>query len=704
MTGSKADLVLSQPDTYDVSFSSVDESIGQNLAVMPEVKETVGMIEGFTQMAGEPVFIVFGYPQNSFILSRFRITEGVSIYSPLTAKVHAKPLMLGSAAAEVLDKKVGDTVRLQGSNFKVVGIYQTGDAFEDSGSILRLKDAQDLLAKPHQVSLFYIQLKDPALKDRLAERISRQWKFLKVSGTSEYASNQTMQMILSWFVWIIGGLAILIGGVTMMNAQLMSVFERTREIGVLRALGWSKRRVLWMILGESVVVCVLGGVIGVAIGMLGLFGLSKITTFFGASLNNIRPGLLGQAFTTVMVLGLVGGIYPAWKASRLMPVEALRYEGGSSSKLHRLPFGGMEIQSLWQRSSRTGLTIMVIGLTVGSIMALDGIIRGFKMTFNEMFLGSDAQIMLRQAEVADTSLSAIDERVGAKIALLPGVDQVAGSVISAVVSPGTNNFFIIQGYKPGEFLINRFHIVEGSSLTGNRQIILGRLLADSMKKQVGDTIELSGSRFRVVGIYESNAGWEQMGGVITLRDGQVMLGKPHKVTMYSVRMKDRYRSAEVVDWINSEFPDVHASLSSDFINEMPDMQNSDATLNSISLLAVVIGGLGVLNTMLMAVMERTREIGVLRALGWRKKNILRMILKESGLLGILGGTAGILIAFFLSFLISLNKEYGAMFAPIWSWDVFVRALVVAISLGIMGGIYPAFRASNLLPTEALRYE
>lgn len=704
LTGSKADLVLSQPNAYEPSYSSIDENVGLQLALMPEVDEVAGMIEGFSQVEGEPFFFVFGYQKDSFTLKRFKLIEGESIYSPLVKNLRGKPIMLGSAAAEVLDKTVGDTVRLQGSNYRVVGLYQTGDAFEDSGAVLQMEDAQELLSKPRQVSLFYIQLKDPQLKDRLIQRIGRQWKNLSVSGTSDFANNQSMQQMLAGFVWIIGALAIIIGGVTMMNAQLMSVFERTREIGVLRSMGWTSRKVLLMILGESVVVCLLGGIVGILIGWFLLWLLSTSTTFFGTSASNIKPGLLLQAFGIVFSLGLVGGIYPAWKASRLLPVEALRYEGGSGSKLHRLPFGGMTVQSLWQRSSRTILTVLVIGLTVGAIMTMDGVISGFKVSFNDLFLGSEAEIILRQADIADTSLSSIDERVGDKIAAMPEVHSIAGTIITAASIPGSSSFFILQGYSPNEFIIDRFHIVEGKSLTGNHQIILGKIIANNMKKSIGDTIELSGTRFRVVGIYESNAGWEQMGGVITLRDGQTILGKPHKVTMYSVQLIDNRQAGEVLANISGQYSDVHAALAADFLNEMPDMKNSDGMMNVLSILAVVIGGLGVLNTMLMAVMERTREIGVLRALGWRRKNVLMMIIKESGLLGVLGGILGILVAFLLSFLISLNKDIGLMFAPIWNWYIFVRALAVAMSLGLVGGIYPALRASNLLPTEALRYE
>jgi ABC-type lipoprotein release transport system permease subunit len=259
---------------------------------------------------------------------------------------------------------------------------------------------------------FYIQLEDPGQRQRLAERVERRWPDLSLSGTDEFADKQSMITMIGGFVWVIGGLAIVLGGMGMMNAQLMAVFERTREIGVLRAVGWNSRRVLGMILGESVVVSLAGGVLGIGLGWLVLFILSKMTSFFGVTPRGITLGILGQAFLIVSILGLFGGWYPAWRAARLQPVEALRYEGGSASKVRRLPVGGMAVQSLWQRITRTALTLGAIAITVGAIMALDGVIRGFSDTLTDMAIGGDAHIMLRQPDVADTSLSVIDERIG----------------------------------------------------------------------------------------------------------------------------------------------------------------------------------------------------------------------------------------------------------------------------------------------------
>ncbi len=703
LTGSKADLVLSQPDAMDISLSAVDEEIGPELAAMSEVTAVSGMLQGMVQTEDVPYFFVFGYPEDSFILSRFKIIEGVGLDDREVQRARGKPLLLGASAAEILDKQPGDSLRLTDSLFRIVGIYETGQTMEDSGTVIGLKDAQDLLGRQRKVSVFYVQLKDPALAERVERRAKRLWPDLLLSSTEAYADKQIMGDAMQGYVWAIAGLAILIGGVGMMNSQLMAVMERTREIGVLRSVGWSKWRVMRMILSESMLVGLLGGIIGLGLGWLLLMSVSDFTSFFGTTAANIRPSVLRQAFITVVVLGFVGGVYPAWRASRLQPVEALRYEGGSSGgKVHRLPVGGMAAQSLWQRTSRTILTLGAIGLTVGSIMALEATVRG--MTDIVGGLGGDAEIMIRQAGIADTGYSTIDERIGDKIAAMTEVQNVSGLVFSATALPDAGMFFILQGLAPNEYRIQRVNVVEGTHLTSNHQMLLGRMMAESLHKDVGDTIEVGGKRFRVVGIFESGSSFMEMGGVITLRDAQAFAGKPRKVSMYMVKVHDPSQADAIVETINARHPEVHAALTGEFIDQMPDMEAMDAMMGGISFLTIFVGGLGVMNTMLMAVLERTREIGVLRALGWRQRRVLSMIMKESLLLGLLGGITGIGVAFGLGYLLSQIPMVGDAFSPVWEVDIFLRAIAIALSLGLLGGVYPALRATRLQPVEALRYE
>jgi ABC-type antimicrobial peptide transport system permease subunit len=117
-----------------------------------------------------------------------------------------------------------------------------------------------------------------------------------------------------------------VGGIVMMNAMLMTVFERTQEIGVLRALGWKRRRIIRMVLAESLALSLVSSIVGVALGAT-LNYLFMLEPSMGRFLVPVySPGVFLQVVALALVLGGVGGFYPAWRAAGLRPVEALRYE------------------------------------------------------------------------------------------------------------------------------------------------------------------------------------------------------------------------------------------------------------------------------------------------------------------------------------------------------------------------------------------
>ena len=108
--------------------------------------------------------------------------------------------------------------------------------------------------------------------------------------------------------------------------------------------------------------------------------------------------------------------------------------------------------------------------------------------------------------------------------------------------------------------------------------------------------------------------------------------------------------------------------------------------------------------MMMSVFERTQEIGVLRALGWRRGRVLRMVIAESLAISLLAGAAGLVIGVALGGLLQLAPLYGPFLKTTYTPDLFVQALAFALALGAIGGLYPAWRATRLQPIEALRYE
>jgi ABC-type lipoprotein release transport system permease subunit len=699
--GSQADLVLSQVESMSALMSSVEETVADEVRALPEVAGVDGMLYTNALIDDMTYLFLFGYDPEGFAIDHFRVIEGQSLAE--VRDVRGKPLILGRRAAQSLHVQVGDTLRITGSTFRVVGVYETGNGFEDGAAVVPLQEAQTLALQPHRVSVLYVKLKDSSKADWVQGRIERRFPDLAVGTSAGFAGQEQLFELLDGMAMAVAGLAVVIGGITMTNTLFMSVFERTREIGVLRSLGWRRRRVMGMILGEAVVLALLGGMAGSGLGVLAVVAISRSKSWLGVFGSQLTPELFARALVTAILLGLVGGAYPAWWAGRLLPVEAMQYEGGGSrARTSRLP-GGMTVRNLWRRRTRTVLTLLSIGVSIAAGVAMGGIAQGMLGAFNVMMRDSQTDLFAAEADI-DADFSAIDERVGARIAARSDVDGVSGMFWTGA-NTDKMPMLIVYGYHPREFAIRRYRIIEGEPLTtGRRQIIVGRMAAEQMKLGVGDTLRMLNSNFRVVGIYETGTAFEDAGVVIGLREAQALTGKPRQVQFYMISLRDPGQAKAVRDELAAIFPEIDFSLTSELGEAMSDFRVMQYMADQISFLALFIGAVGLLNTMLMSVLERTREIGVLRSLGWRRQQVLGMILRESLVLGAVGGVCGIPLGLGLGGLIELAGIWGGAIGPIYTPQSFVQAVVVGLIAGVVGGLYPAWRATRMRPVEALRYE
>jgi ABC-type antimicrobial peptide transport system permease subunit len=701
--GSKADLVLTQTGVMDITMGGVEASVADQLRVWPEVADVDGMLIGSVKAETSVYFFLFGYDPQGFAIDHFRVIEGQPLNQ--VRGVRGKPILLGRGAADSLNKGVGDAFHVTGGVFRIVGIYETGDAFEEEGALISLEDARTLLIQPRRYSMLYIRLDEPAGEVRLRERVERAFPDLTLSTTSEFADRQQLIDMLEGFAWGIAGLAVVIGGVGMTNTLFMSVFERTREIGLLRAVGWGRSQVMRLILGESLVLSLLGGAAGIGLGVATVGLLGNAFSYVGATGGRFTPDLFVQAIATVIILGLIGGAYPAWWASRLQPLEALRYEGGAGDRGEgrRFAWAGMAMRNIVRRRTRTALTLLGIGVGIAAVVALGGVSLGMMDVMNKMVMAGQVDLIAAEADVSDIGYSALGEREGARLAARPDVAAVSGAIVT-FASTKEMPLLMLYGYHPREFAIGHYRIVEGAPLTVGHQAIVGRQAAETMNLEVGDTVRLLESNFRVAGIYETGVAIEDSGVVISLREAQTLAGKPHQVTWYAIKLRDPDQAEAMRDNLSAAFPDMTFSLTSEFAEDMPDMKRMQEFVGQISFLAVFIGAVGMLNTMLMSVLERTREIGVLRALGWQRRQVLSLILQEALALGLVGAAFGALLGVGLAALVAQVPQTAGMIDPRYTPELLVRVVAVALITGIAGGLYPAWRATRMRPVEALRYE
>lgn len=711
-TASEAHLVLQavqgegQAMTLGTPF---DASLLDRIKTLPEVRAADGLLYHLARVEGVPFFVVFGMDPEGVAITRYKITEGVALADVRTRR-GGRPMLLGNVAADKLDKGVGDSVRVGESLFRVVGIYETGASLYDSGGVVSLSDAQTLAGMPNQIMYIGILLHRPDRADAFRERLERILPpNVEVAGTQRGEMLLEMLEYLDIFAWLVAVLAAMVGGVGMMNTMLMSVQERTREIGVLRAVGWGPGRVLRMIVGEALLLSLAGGVLGLGVGIVLTYLAAQTPVLQGFTRAQVPPELLLQAMTAALILGLVGGLYPAWRASRLLPVEALSYDGSVSSHRRpiRLRFGGMALRSLARQRARTLLTLLGLGIAVLGMMLMSSLSEGAVRTFGSMF-GAGTEITAAERDQPDTSLSVIEERVLRRVEALPEVEYVTGVIMTAVSTP-RNPFLVVTGRAHTDPAVARYRLRDGRIFRSSRECIIGWKASEDLQRGVGDSIDMLGTRFRIVGVIETGNTFEDNGVIIPLREAQRLLNKQGQVMIMQIKLVDPSRTDALLERLTAEYPGLVFSRSSEFTESLPDFQMLNRWIAGIFAITALVGSVALMNTMVMTVHERTREIGVLRAVGWRSRMVLRQILLEGLLLTGLSAAVGLLLTG--AVVVGLRLAAGSVPAVRLYADMFLMtpsglATAVALTLvvGALGGIYPAWRATRLRPVEALRYE
>lgn len=696
--GLNNDLLVTQANSYDVVFSSLDESLAERIQTVPGVTNVDKGYFNWISVGNNPYFLVYGYEPNSIAIRHYALAEGKPLSGP-------KQIIIGRRAAESLKLGIDDNVRLNSVPYKIVGIYETGQGMEESGGVVTLGDAQEIASKPRTVSLMQVGVRRGSDIDQVMERIENLDDDLSVTKSSEFTGNEEWTQYIQGFAMGIAGIAILVGGLGMMSAMVMSVLERTREIGTLRAVGWSRGRIVRLIMGEAVGLSLAGGVVGCIIGTALAWAAGRIPGAGALLEGSISPGLYVQGLMTALVLGIVGGVYPAWTAANLQPVEALRYEGGASKPAGKWArWGGQSFRNLWRRRTRTLISATGIGIGVATLVMLGGMIDGIVGELNGLAgSGGLGNITIMQREVADMSLSSVDERIMRMVQAMPEVESASPYVLGFISSEELP-IFIFGGIDPNSPAMDHYSILEGRAMRRPNEMILGKTAAESYNLAVGDTIKLLENRYKIVGLYQTGETYEDAGGALALLEAQRLLGRPRSVSFIFLNVKDPAKARAVATAINSRFPEVRATLSSEFAQSTNDLQNTDAMMSAIRMLALFVGGIVVANTMIMSIYERTREIGTLRALGWAPRRILSQVVQESLLLCLLAGLLGSAMGVLMMKGVTLIPYFGSMLTAKWTVGTFAGAITVALVLGLLGGLFPAWRASRLQPVEALRYE
>ncbi len=307
--------------------TSVDESAGAKLRALPVVAQASPMILNMMDLTPEINALVYGWKADSYEFDSLTFKSGKRF------RDGQPEVILGDILAENLNKKVGDTLVIQGSAFTVAGIYHGGSALEAGALIMPLDELQQIASLQGKVSAFHLRLRpapagasSPQYLQQAQAEVEAALPGLRAVPAAQRASNNQFVVLAHAAAWGTSSIALLIGILGIANTMAMSVFERTREIGILRALGWKRQRVLLLILMEAAVLGFAGGVIGIVAGWAALRALSTLPQTGSIVSASFPLLLLPEALGIAILAGLVAGVIPAWRGARLSPVEALRHD------------------------------------------------------------------------------------------------------------------------------------------------------------------------------------------------------------------------------------------------------------------------------------------------------------------------------------------------------------------------------------------
>ncbi|MBU0499434.1 MAG: ABC transporter permease [Gammaproteobacteria bacterium] len=318
------DIYVTYKGVVDILLSSIEEELGEELKQAPGVRDVTGELAWMGSLdEGQPILVI-GWPIGSYLWTTLSLQSG-----RLPAEGENDRVIIGGSLSEAMALKAGDEFNLRGHHFKVSGIARSGGVVRNYALVLPLPTLQKIIHREGVVTTYNIHLEqksDPAAIATLIEQLKVRFPDLQFMQTSSVGrENQTMQFF-NGIAWSMSTLAFIIAFVVMLNTLFMSVTERTREIGILAAVGWGPGRIFALILLEGGILATGGALAGLLLGselFRLLVHLGGISAFIDA---DVEPHLMILVAGAALLLGLAGSFFPALRAVRMWPAEALRQE------------------------------------------------------------------------------------------------------------------------------------------------------------------------------------------------------------------------------------------------------------------------------------------------------------------------------------------------------------------------------------------
>ena len=366
------------------------------------------------------------------------------------------------------------------------------------------------------------------------------------------------------------------------------------------------------------------------------------------------------------------------------------------------------LRNLQGRPMRNGLTMVGIGTSIAVVVAFTTLALAFKSDLRNAMTETNAHIVIAQRAVGGIG-SSLDQELADEIQTqYDAIDKATGFLIAGLRTSELQALNVVGVQLiDTDMYVDETDIVNGRFVAGPGEIVLGSTTSSITNAELGDLVTFEGATaFNVVGIYQTGNALIDNRAIVSLEDMQEITNHQGKITMIAAYVSEGTAIDSLIETLEYDMPHLKAIP----VDEMPeqlspvDTRAIDAFAWTFCIIAVFMGIIGTASIMSLSTSERTKDIGILKAVGWGTHDVLRLLVGEALLLSfgafIIGSLLGIVTIYAISILPFIRDYVNFNLRP----EVFLLGMAIAILISIIGSTYLVYWASRLSPTDALRHE
>lgn len=361
----------------------------------------------------------------------------------------------------------------------------------------------------------------------------------------------------------------------------------------------------------------------------------------------------------------------------------------------------MVFKNLLRRKFRTFMFIIGICTVLTGMQVLLGITNGLDSQIESQFKRDNLDIIAVEANSVMVFSSRIPESVLQTVSQEPGVVKVHPGMLQLIQTP-TFPMLVMYGLEPARFQVYR--ALEGSFPAADDEVMVGKNIRSQFGASTGESVELMGKKLRVSGYFESGVDTEDGALLMTYSGLQTFMEREGFASSFGIQVERGTDPEALIERLSAKVPTVTFTTAREYTRTQQNIEFIKGIGTGVGALSIVGGAIIVFIFTLIIVQERIKEIALLRAIGWRRSRIIRMILGETLVLSFLGALLSLGVSSLILFGMRNTPQIASMLPVQFTWESVTVTFAVTLVLGFTGGLASAWKASNLNPLEAFGRE